>query len=704
MNRTFGLAICTALTAPLIAPAQPAFEPIAHATGPALNYGLGGAFARDLDGDGLLDLVVSATYEAVGNALETPILILDPRADGRTKAVLAVGGQRAAAYPVPAAPWGDGTGIVVVTDDGQASLWSGWPLRMQRSVGSGTGAPVERFNAANVDSDPALELVSCSNDALVVVDLATGATESHPVPILCLQAHPVEFDGDAQAELLVVTELEPPFVYDTEQLAILAAAPQRLQRLAVGQLDADPASELVVQYLGGGVLRRIDLAPGWTEVALQGASSADAYSLWDLDGDGVDEWLAQQTPWSVSLYSPSAGVTGPSVSGNLRCRGPLVVGQLDADAAVEAVCTSGNSSGSGFSLAQADFGTTQIEWGIGNGEGGPENPILRDIDGDGQVDVLVTEGARRSDLGSRARVLRAVDLSETATIPIPGGSGIRGHPILRLGTIGRAGESMPRLAWSSQSAGPGLPFLAAADFPITTAAWQSQTPSGPDLVIIGVDVDGDGTEEILRLSGTRSSFLRSCSIALHAAADGALIWNRSLGTGTTGPGLKLIVLRPSAGGAPSVAVSCAGRTTRLRASDGSLIWSRDFAASDLDLVADGDLLLVLGATQSALLDVETGDIERTLPGAGRAVIADRRLDDVLLHTGRGVARANLETGDLNTAVQAVVQPSYDEDLVFEAVPGPTEARLRLVAATAYGVALFEGPTASAMFSDGFEPR
>ena len=107
MNRTFGLAICTALTAPLIAPAQPAFEPIAHATGPALNYGLGGAFARDLDGDGLLDLVVSATYEAVGNALETPILILDPRADGRTKAVLAVGGQRAAAYPVPAAPWGD---------------------------------------------------------------------------------------------------------------------------------------------------------------------------------------------------------------------------------------------------------------------------------------------------------------------------------------------------------------------------------------------------------------------------------------------------------------------------------------------------------------------------------------------------------------------------------------------------------------------
>lgn len=706
MKRRFRAALCAALLSPTIALAQSAFEPIAHAAGPARNYGLGGAFARDLDGDGQLDLVVSATYEAGNLEVATPILILDPRDRGRTKAVLAVGGQRAAAYPVPPAPWGDGRGIVVVTDDGRASLWSGWPLRVERSVDTGSSARVERFGVANVDGDPALELVSCSGDTLVVVDLATGAADSHTVPNLCLQAHPVAFDGDAAAELLVVTDLEPPFVYDVEQRTVLATAPQRLRHLAVGQLDADASSELVVQYVSDGALRRIDLAPGWTETLLQGASSADAYSLWDLDGDGVDEWLAQQNLWSVSLYSPSAGVTGPSVSGNLRCRGPLVIGQLDADAAMDAVCTGGETSGSGFSLAQGDFGTTGIEWGIGDGEGGPENPIVRDVDGDGLVDVLVAEGAASSDLGSRARVLRAQDLSTTATIAIPGGNGIRGFPVLRLGLIGRAGGSTPLLAWSSQTAGPGQPFLAAAGFPITAASWQVETSSAPDLAIVGVDVDGDGTEEILRLSGTRSSFLRSCSLALHAADDGRLIWSRSVGSQTVGPGLKLLVLRPTAGtgGAPSIAVSCAGRTLLLGAADGVVRWSRDLPTRDLDLVPDGDLLLALGDTQSAMLDVQTGATVRTLPGAGRAVIVDGRLDDVLLHVGRGVARANLETGVLNTPPGALARPAYDENLVFEALPGPTEGRARVVAATAYGVALLEGPSASVLFSDGFEPR
>jgi hypothetical protein len=685
-----------------MAPAQPAFEPLAHATGPARNYGLGGAFARDLDGDGLLDLVVSATYDAANVEVETPILVLDPRDSGRTKAVLAVGGQRAAAYPVPRAPWGDGRGIVVVTDDGRASLWSGWPLRAERSVDAGSAAPVERFDVANVDGDPALELLSCSGDTLVVVDLATGAADSHTVPNLCLQAHPVAFDGDAAAELLVVTELEPPFVYDVEQRAILATAPQRLRRLAIGQLDTDAPSELVVQYVAGGALRRIDLAPGWTETVLQGASSADAYSLWDLDGDGVDEWLAQQNLWSVSLYSPSAGVTGPFVSGNMRCRGPVVIGQLDADAAMEAVCTGGGTSGSGFSLAQADFGTTQVEWGIGDGEGGPENPILRDLDGDGQLDALVAEPARRSDLGSRARILRPGDLSTVGTFAIPGGSELRGAGYLRLGLV--AGPA-PRLAWSSQFGGAGVPILASAPLPITTAGWQVDTQSPPDFAIEGIDVDGDGAEEILRLSGGQSTFLRRCTLTLHAASDGRVLWQRPTGGEIFDPGVKLLVVRPPAGvgAAPSIATACAGRVTWHAAADGVARWTRDLNARDLDLV-DGQRLLVLGADQSTLLDVQTGSIERTLPGAGLAVVVDRRLDDVVLHTGRDVARADLETGNRTTPIMALVRPAAVENLIFEAVPGAGAGRTRVIAATAYGLASLEGPAESVLFSDGFELR
>jgi len=162
---------------------------------------------------------------------------------------------------------------------------------------------------------------------------------------------------------------------------------------AVGNLDADPALEIVAVDHAGSGIHALDWdgaeLPGWPRVTNPGGRPNSPPVIADLDGDGDNEVVAAVVlgTWKVELSAlESDGTTMPGWplrSNSLRLFGGPVPTDLDGGGDLELVVPFAGKT----AILRHD-GPEVPAWSATTTGRGDYQPLVADMDGDGRSDVL----------------------------------------------------------------------------------------------------------------------------------------------------------------------------------------------------------------------------------------------------------------------------------------------------------------------------
>ena len=265
-----------------------------------------------------------------------------------------------------------------------------------------------------------------------------------------------------------------------------------LRTLVAADFDGDGGTDLGrTDGLGGRVI--LFTGPGlayMTRTTEAGAIHGRAIGAADLDGDGRDEMLISPATGDAILIwesTPTALVARGTIvtGGDLRCVGG---GDMDGDGLDDVVA--GDASGRELlwyrSLGGFTYGSR-----LARAAGGvPTELTWSDIDGDGRVDPVVASSSGLAVVAYPSGPALAADVGDVATGAQPAalrvgnfdGDGHRDFAVLAPGSS----------VLSVHQGEPGDSTWSRTDLPIDGAARDLQV----------VDVDGDGTSDVVTLHGT----------------------------------------------------------------------------------------------------------------------------------------------------------------------------------------------------------
>ncbi|PYR47170.1 MAG: hypothetical protein DMF95_17015, partial [Acidobacteria bacterium] len=254
-------------------------------------------------------------------------------------------------------------------------------------------------------------------------------------------------------------DLKPGFPIQTWHSAGSFQAGQGLHVL-VGNIDTDPALEILVTGLAGGPLYAFkadgSTVPGWPVLDPPGAaypalgrltagSSAldvvaghfaiqarlSAYSgagtplpgwprppanymsspptTMDVDGDGVDEIFTDEQDWNLHAYHGDATpATGWPTTGFIggQERSMSAIADLDGDGRRDVITTSGSTSPGVYLFAYRHDGTLRPGFPVNFAGSVHTFPVVGDVDGDGVPEIIVTGFGGRVLIFSNTGVLK----------------------------------------------------------------------------------------------------------------------------------------------------------------------------------------------------------------------------------------------------------------------------------------------------------
>lgn len=386
---------------------------------------------------------------------------------------------------------------------------------------------VPQLAAGDVDRDGATELIVMDFGTLWVVDPATWQVQSSfRKPFANTPLDVVDIDGDGTADLLLhhdggTTRYQPDGT-------VVAHIPDGGRRLLYGQLDGDPASEVLGP---SGVFDGATLLP---EPGLTRPRTADPTTWIDSDGDGRAEQIDAGYP--VAVYDAATGqrrfaVPDPAVN---SWRTPARV-DLDHDGrwelvfgrenlAVQQLLAVDGTTGRPSPLPQlppgAHLGASPTAWDA-NGDGFDDllvwtawgfavldsatrtwawtDPLVArehlhpyDIDGDGTDEVLLVSRRSSGRLVALDPHTGAVELDHALGLPVRRGEVYSTHSLLA------QADGDPALELVLVE--PGV--LTVIDLPAFTT---TRIPTDPSLywgTLHGApDLDGDGLTDTVTVQG-----------------------------------------------------------------------------------------------------------------------------------------------------------------------------------------------------------
>lgn len=262
------------------------------------------------------------------------------------------GGAFTLAYP-------DGSAVQVNVD---AQLEPGFPVQTFQGAGSYHAGPAIHTLVGNIDGDAALEILvtGLAGGPLYAWNSDGSTVPGWPVVDMPGAAYPALGELEAGGEGLEVFE-----GHFASQAKILARR-------------------------GTGLV-----LPGWPKTINYTGSPA---SLADVDGDGLDEIFTEEEDWRLHGYraggAPLPGWPPAETLVGGQERHTPAIADLDGDGTLEIVTASGSTSGGAFSgiylLAYHRDGSAVSGFPVQVSGGYTDTyPVVGDVDGDGQLEIVV---------------------------------------------------------------------------------------------------------------------------------------------------------------------------------------------------------------------------------------------------------------------------------------------------------------------------
>ncbi len=676
---------------------------------PPLGVGIGatGMFLEDLDGQGGLELVAAA----------------------------APGGFGANTY------W-----YVLAWDGlGYERVWTHVPM----------DEPIAALTVAQVDTDPALEVLVASGSTVWIYD--GGARElqgSITVAVVPTALVAGDVDADGDAEIVVCDELD---LYTYE----VATGVQELMRLGfgglamdLGQVDADPALEIGVTN-GDQPAYVLDGVTGLTDWGT-GDGLGHVIRFGDLNGDGYDEavggfaWttgvrvydvFADTLLWEEPVFNLAA-VKVENVEGDAR---PEVIYGEAQWGDVHVLDQNGVEL---WAVDNPEHGTTDIAVGDGDGDGvrevlwgagytstGPDYlfaadgvthlqewqsidlvaPFLGldfgDVDADGQDEFLVTTFS--SDSGyddGRYLVFDAIshELEHVSDPPTSSEwTGVWGGQLLNI-------DADPQLEICMTTGITYSGWIACFDGLTHVEEWHFSIPSGLSFgSLLAADVDGDGDLELV--AGTIKEHTGAPGVYVYVLdpETGLLFW-RSPDLGNSWYQLTMLEVGDVDGDLdPEVVV----------ASDGDWVAVLDGATGAVELAPSAHEVNSLKLTDvdglgdlEILIGTDDGMLETIDPSTGAATVVGGPLPGPVEGIERGIFRGD-DLYVISSAGTLGFYPALDAAAEASVFLGPGTGRHdsllvgdfrghgnRVLANNGVGVAEVTtgGVPGETIFDDGFE--
>jgi hypothetical protein len=556
---------------------------------------------------------------------------------------------------------GDGVPRVVATAVvGGGSFWYVLSARAggyeQDWVSDVYADPIGSLRIAQMDGDPALEVVVAAGRRILVYDGATHALQSDIETagdeIGSLTVADPDADGSREFVFCTVASFAPGplFVVDAATgLQEFRGDAFPCSDVAAGNVDDDDAPEIVVA-------RGRD--PGWV---LNGATHAiewtnafgfgDMVRLGDLDGDGRDEVVSGYRWDDIRVFDADLRSLAASIPVD-HDLAALRVADVDGDGGLEIVYGDGQWG----RLYVHDGATRALEWSVPNPEHGVTDIAVGDADDDGT----------------------------------------------------------PELLWGAGYTSSGPDYLYVLDTVSRVREWQSQDIGGPFLALSHGDVDADGAPELLYGSFESESGYGDGLYFVHDASTHALEYASGALTGSNWTGLWRIrnanvdadpqqEIFVTTSSTYSGILMCVDALTHLEQ------WRREIASgltfsslemADVDL--DGQLEAVAGVEVQHtgapglflyVLDAATGAIEWQSPSLGPGfqnlslvrvanVDGDPQPEIVLASYGGDVFLIDRVAGTTQSlgdhGVTALDTPDRDGDGIHEIVVGTSSGQIQVL--------------------------
>jgi Ca2+-binding RTX toxin-like protein len=577
------------------------------------GYGIGSSnlILQELTGDGRPEVVAGAGnfwYVAGHDAgvyrqlyLSEPITPSDPALGNEPIARIVVDQE------------GGSPRVLVAEYSGKLSVYSGWPLELNRTAD--LVSAIKDVVSGDLNGDGVNELIVATGDSfdgsgsITIYNASTLEQVWQTSEYGAVDIAVGQLDDDAAVEIVTNTGrvidgvtktvewlYEPGFGVDVE----------------VGNLDDDPIEE-IIGSAGWYWVTAFDASvqsPLWEIPTDLDIGAIDAR---DVNGDGIAEviigdgqwgninvYSATTREWLASIYNPEHGVTD------------IATGDLDGDGQAEVIWGAGHTSSGRDILAVAGIESETIEWTSIDFSGLAQIDV-GDVDADGHLDVVV--GSFDSDSGYSSGIIFVYD-AETHQLkwqsdPVEGGLAWTGLHQLSLANI----DTDPQLEIlvGTDRLYDGL--LLAYDG-LTHALDLRTDPapySGAPVSALAVgDADGNGTLDIVTGNSVEHTGADGTHIIVRDAATGSELWRSvNLGSSFWSGVYDVAIANVDADANPELLATVSGEglyafdgVTHLLQWHNSLGGARAFDVFDVN--GDGTSELVTG-TESGTLAVWTAD-------------------------------------------------------------------------------------------------
>jgi hypothetical protein len=491
------------------------------------SIGEAGLHAVDLDGDGKLEIVAAAAGGAAhfwyvlarrGSGYRQS-WVSRPFADTIESLTVA----NLDADPAPEVLVGTGNRILV---------YDGATRELQWAITTSASA-VRSLQVADVDSDAVAEAVFCDDTGLYVHDAVNGAPEVQSLLDACAGVAVGNVDEDPGLEIVVGNGTATGYVLDGATRATEWAYPLGFGVMVrVGDLDGDSIGEIVAAQAWSQI-SVLDAVSKVEEDAVYPSHDIGGMEVADVEGDGPKELLYGDGQWGDihvlngatlaqkwAVQNPEHGVTN------------VIVADTDGDGVREIVWGAGHTSSGPDHLYVADSVTQQIEWENLDFNGPYYGLAHGDVGGDGRPAFLFTSFASDSGYNDGRYFVHGAVNKQLRYVSSP--------------PTGLNWTGLVRVAVANVDADPQLEVLVGTSYlyqgilicydGLTHAEqWRAPVEEGLSIWSLQVaDVDADGQLEAV--IGTRREHTGAPGVFVYAinASTGAQEWRSPSVTGGFG--------------------------------------------------------------------------------------------------------------------------------------------------------------------------